>query len=209
MNRGVCSVEAAVSSRAKIGAGTKIWLYAQVREDAVIGSQCIIGKGCYIDAGVHIGDRVKIQNNVSVYHGVTIEDEVFIGPHVCFTNDRVPRACTPDGKLKGAADWTVTPSVVRRGASIGANATLLPGVTIGVAALVGAGAVVTRDVPDYTIVRGNPAQPTGRICRCGETRAPLGAALHCPACGTHLPAGTAATHNGPDAPPRSSGRRNA
>jgi UDP-2-acetamido-3-amino-2,3-dideoxy-glucuronate N-acetyltransferase len=163
---------AQVDSRAQIGNGTKIWNWVQVREDADIGENCILSKGVYVDFGVKIGRNVKIQNNVSVYHGVTIEDGVFVGPHVCFTNDKKPRAINPDGSLKGADDWDVATTIVRRGASLGANATILPGVTVGSFALVGAGAVVTRDVPAHAIVVGNPARLVGYACECGEKLRP-------------------------------------
>ena len=150
-----------VAASAVIGPGTSIWNQAQVREEARIGADCVIGKNAYVDAGVVIGDRVKVQNNVSLYHGVTVEDGVFIGPHVCFTNDLFPRAVNDDGSLQSAADWVTTPTLVKAGASIGANATILCGITIGRSALVGAGAVVTKDVPDFAIVGGNPAKVLG------------------------------------------------
>ncbi len=158
---------AEVSPRAQIGDGTCIWHQAQVREEARIGENCIIGKGVYVDAGVVIGSNVKIQNHTSVYHGVSIEDGVFVGPHVCFTNDLLPRAVNPDGSLKSAADWQLVTTRVRRGASIGANATIRCGTTIGEWAMVGAGSVVTHDVPDYGLVWGNPARLHGFICPCG------------------------------------------
>lgn len=156
-----------VSPDAHIGDDTLIWHQAQVREGAWIGRQCVIGKGVYIDAGVRIGDCVKIQNYVSVYHGVEIEDGAFIGPHVCFTNDNLPRAVNPDGSLKSADDWVVGRIRVGRGASLGANATILPKVVIGEWALVGAGAVVTKDVPPHGLVVGNPARLVGFVCACG------------------------------------------
>ncbi|MCG3208468.1 MAG: UDP-2-acetamido-3-amino-2,3-dideoxy-D-glucuronate N-acetyltransferase [Anaerolineae bacterium] len=156
-----------VSPQANIGPGTKIWQHVQVREGATLGANCILSKGVYVDAGVVIGNNVKIQNYVSIYHGVTIEDGVFCGPHCVFTNDKVPRAINPDGSLKAAADWIVSPTLVRRGASIGANAVIVCGITIGQWALVGAGAVVTKDVPDYGIVLGNPARLRGFVCPCG------------------------------------------
>ena len=148
-----------VSPDAIIGDGTQIWHHAQVREGARIGEQCILGKGVYVDHHVFIGNRVKIQNYSSIYYGVTIEDGVFIGPHVVFTNDRYPRAITPEGALKGADDWVVTPTLVKEGASIGAGAVILPGVTIGRYAMVGAGAVVAKDVAPYEVVVGVPARP--------------------------------------------------
>lgn len=156
-----------VSEKITIGAGTSIWHQAQVREGAVIGSGCIIGKGVYIDAGVKIGSNVKLQNYVSVFHGVTIEDGVFVGPHVCFTNDLHPRAVNSDGTLKAADDWTVSETLIRSGASLGANSTIVCGVVIGSWAMVGAGSVVTRNVPDFAIVFGNPARVRGFVCPCG------------------------------------------
>jgi acetyltransferase-like isoleucine patch superfamily enzyme len=159
---------AEVSPKAQIGEGTRIWHHAQVREGAKIGRNCIIGKNVYIDFDVTIGDNVKIQNNASVYHGATIEDGVFIGPHACLTNDKIPRAITPAGELKGSQDWEVGRILVKYGASIGAGAVILPNVTIGRFAMVGAGAVVTRDVPDHGLVVGNPARLVGYVCRCGR-----------------------------------------
>jgi UDP-2-acetamido-3-amino-2,3-dideoxy-glucuronate N-acetyltransferase len=159
---------AEVSSLATIGEGTRIWHQAQVRERAKIGRSCIIGKGVYIDSDVVVGDRVKIQNGASIYHGATIEDGVFVGPHACLTNDKLPRAITPDGELKGDADWQVGKILVQYGASIGAGAIVLPGVTVGRFAMVGAGAVVTRNVPPHALVVGNPAKPAGFVCACGH-----------------------------------------
>src|SRR5260221_8291401 len=159
---------AEVSPNAHIGAGTRIWRQVQVREHASIGETCNIGKGVYIDVHVHVGSRVKIQNHVSVFEGVTLEDGVFVGPHVCFTNDLLPRAITPDGKLKGVEDWEVTPTLVKYGASIGAGAVILCGVTIGEFALVGAGSMVTRDAPPHALVFGNPARQHGYLSRCAR-----------------------------------------
>jgi UDP-2-acetamido-3-amino-2,3-dideoxy-glucuronate N-acetyltransferase len=126
-----------------------------------IGDETKIGAFVEIRKGVVIGKRCKIQAFAFIPEGVTVEDGVFIGPHVCFTNDLYPRAVNADGSLKAAEDWTETPTRVKAGASIGANATILCGITIGAAALVGAGAVVTRDVPDFAIVGGNPAKVLG------------------------------------------------
>ena len=177
-----------VSPAAAIGAGSSIWHHSQVRENARLGQNCILGKGVYIDAGVSIGNNVKIQNYVSVYHGVTIEDGVFIGPHVCFTNDLRPRAINPDGSLKAADDWELTPTLIRRGASLGANSTIRCGVTIGAWAMVGAGSVVTRDVPEHGLVWGNPARLRGFVCACGASLKMAGRIqaelrLTCPECG--------------------------
>ncbi len=159
---------AEVSERAKIGEGTSIWHQAQVREGARIGRNCILGKGVYVDAGVVLGDNVKVQNYASIYHGVTIEDGVFCGPHCVFTNDKRPRAVNPNGSPKAADDWELIPTRVKRGASIGANAVIVCGVTIGAWAMIGSGAVVSRDVPDYGLVMGNPACLHGFVCPCGH-----------------------------------------
>jgi len=159
---------AEVSPKAKIGDNVKIWNHAQVRENATIGDNTIIGKNVYIDSGVSIGKNCKIQNNVSVFHGVTIEDGVFIGPHVCFTNDKYPRAINPDLTIKSASDWEISKTLIKEGAAIGANSTILPGVTIGKFALIGSGSVVTKDVDDYTVVFGNPAKKYGFVCKCGK-----------------------------------------
>lgn len=142
---------AIVASDALVGPGTAIWNWTKVREGARIGASCRIGQGVYIDHDVVIGDRCKIQNGVSVFHGVTIGTAVFVGPGATFTNDRVPRA-------GGDEDWEVSPTRVEDHASIGANATIICGVTLGEACMVGAGAVVTNDVPAYGLVVGNPAR---------------------------------------------------
>lgn len=150
---------AEVSGGALVGIGTKIWNHTQVREGAVIGRQCVLGKNVYIDAGVHIGNGVKIQNNVNVYHGVTVEDDVFLGPSMTFTNDKFPRAFNEN--------WTVTPTLVKRGASVGANVTIRCGIVVGEYAMIGAGSVVTKDVPPYALMAGNPARQIGWVCQCG------------------------------------------
>ena len=157
-----------VSPDAHIGAGTRIWRQAHVREHAHIGETCNIGKGVYIDTHVQIGSNVKIQNHASLFEGLTLEDGVFVGPHVCFTNDVLPRAITPDGKLKSADDWVITPTLVKYGASIGAGSIIICGITIGEFALIGAGSVVTRDVPPHALVFGNPARQHGYVCRCAH-----------------------------------------
>lgn len=157
---------AIIHSTARIGRGTKIWAYVQIAEYAKIGNNCVIGNGAYIDRFVEIGDRVRIHNKALLYHGVIIENDVFVGPAACFTNDQFPRS----GKtrnLKGRS-WTVG-----KGASIGANATILPDVNIGEYAIVGAGSVVTKDIPKHTVVCGNPANPIGIACYCGVIKKQL------------------------------------
>jgi acetyltransferase-like isoleucine patch superfamily enzyme len=148
-----------IAKECEIGEGTIIWNQAQIREQTQIGNNCVIGKDVYIDTGVFIGNGVKIQNGVSVYKGVTVEDDVFLGPHMTFTNDLYPRAFS--------VDWEVVPTLVKKGASIGANATIVCGKTIGEYAMVAAGSVVTRDVPPYALVMGNPARIRGFVCKCG------------------------------------------
>lgn len=159
---------AEVSPQARIGTGTSIWHQAQIREGARIGDNCIIGKDVYVDFDVLIGNNVKVQNAAQIYHGAIIEDAVFIGPQVCLTNDRLPRAITCEGKLKQASDWHVEGIIIRYGASLGAGVIVLPGTTIGQFAMVAAGSVVTRDVPDHALVMGTPARLTGYACCCGR-----------------------------------------
>jgi UDP-2-acetamido-3-amino-2,3-dideoxy-glucuronate N-acetyltransferase len=173
---------AEVEPGAEIGERTRIWHHCHVRAGARIGADCNLGYGVYVDAGVVIGDRCKLQNRVSVYHGVTIEDGVFVGPHVTFTNDKHPRAVAPDGAPLNDDGWEVVPTLVREGASIGAGAVVLPGITLGRRAMVAAGAVVTRDVPDNGLVAGNPARLKGYVCDCGQTLAPRGESMYCERC---------------------------
>jgi acetyltransferase-like isoleucine patch superfamily enzyme len=150
---------AEVADDAVIGAGTKIWHQCQVMPGARIGSNCKLGKGVYVDFGVQIGNRVKIQNGISIYKGVTIEDDVLLGPHMAFTNDLYPRAFNDQ--------YEIVPTLVKKGVSIGANATIVCGVILGNYCMVGAGAVVTTDVPDFALVVGNPAGVVGYVCQCG------------------------------------------
>lgn len=152
-----------VSPNAEVGEGTRIWSNVQIREHAKIGANCIVGRNVYIENDVHVGDNVKIQNNASLYHGLAVEDGVFIGPHVIFTNDRMPRAIRPDGALKTAEDWTVSLTLVRYGAALGAGTIVIAGTTIGRWALIGSGSVVTRDVPDHALVVGNPGRIIGYV----------------------------------------------
>ena len=159
---------AEVSDQAQIGDNTRIWHQAQVRERAHIGAECIIGKGSYVDFDVVIGDRCKLQNGVYVYHGSTLEDGVFLGPGVMLLNDKNPRAITPTGQLKSDADWEVSPIHIGLGAGIGGGAIVLPGVSIGKWAIIGSGAVVTRDIPDYGLAYGNPARLAGFVSPSGN-----------------------------------------
>lgn len=149
-----------VSPDAKIGKGTKVWINTQVRENTLIGTNCILSKDVYIDSGVSIGNGCKIQNSVSVYQGVTIENDVFVGPNVSFTNDKVPRAFN--------SDWKITKTLVKNGASLGANATIVCGITLGEYCMVAAGSVVTKDVPPFTLVVGNPARVIAKIDKAGN-----------------------------------------
>jgi UDP-2-acetamido-3-amino-2,3-dideoxy-glucuronate N-acetyltransferase len=173
---------AEVSAKADIGPGTRVWHLVQIREGVMIGENCIIGKDVYVDFDVKIGNNVKIQNGALVYHGAVLEDGVFVGPQACLTNDLYPRAITKDGNLKGNDDWVVGPTLVKYGASLGAGSIILPNVTVGRFALVGAGAVVTRDVPDHGLVVGNPAHLTGYVCHCGRKMERNGNVFHCSTC---------------------------
>jgi UDP-2-acetamido-3-amino-2,3-dideoxy-glucuronate N-acetyltransferase len=157
-----------VAETAELGRGTRVWHQAQVRERAVIGAECILGKGVYVDFGVRIGDRCKLQNGVYVFHGFELEDGVFLGPGAMLLNDKSPRAINPDGTLKSDADWTVSKGLIKHGASVGGGAMVLPGVTVGRFAMVGTGALVTRDVPDHGLVYGSPARLHGFACECGH-----------------------------------------
>jgi UDP-2-acetamido-3-amino-2,3-dideoxy-glucuronate N-acetyltransferase len=183
---------AEVSPKARVGKGTQVWNEVQIREGAAVGENCIIAKGVYIDRDVVIGSNVKIENRASVYRGVTLEDGVFVGPHVSFTNDRFPRSVTPEGRLRTDADWEPERTLVRQGASLGAGTVVVPGRVIGRWAMVGAGSLVTRDVPDHALVLGSPARQVGYVCDCGkrlEPARPAGGAVdeaeawRCPECG--------------------------
>ena len=151
---------AVIEEAARIGSGTRVWHHAHVRSGAVIGADCVLGKNVFVDAGAVVGDRCKIQNNVSVYTGVTLGSDVFVGPSAVFTNDLRPRA--------SAGTWSITPTAVQDGASIGANATIVCGTVLGAGCMVAAGSVVTRDVAPQQLVAGNPARHLGWVCACGE-----------------------------------------
>jgi acetyltransferase-like isoleucine patch superfamily enzyme len=172
---------AEIADDAVIGKGTQIWHQCQVMKGAKIGEGCKLGKSVYVDFGVQIGNRVKIQNGISVYKGVTVEDDVLLGPHMAFTNDLYPRAFNDK--------YEIVPTLVKKGASIGANATIICGAILGQYCMVGAGSVVTNDVPDHALVVGNPASIVGYVCECG-TRLKIdhrkrhdGGAVKCESCG--------------------------
>ncbi len=167
-----------VDAGAEIGEGTVIWHFCHIMSGAVIGKHCKIGQNVVISPGSRIGDNVKIQNNVSVYGGVILEDDVFCGPSMVFTNIATPRSAVPRNTPE---DYL--PTLVQRGASIGANATIVCGHTIGAYAFIGAGSVVTRDVPAYALMYGNPARRHGWACQCGLRLTLSGNTSYCQACG--------------------------
>jgi acetyltransferase-like isoleucine patch superfamily enzyme len=184
---------AEVSSDASIGEGTRIWRQVHVREDAVIGPGCNIGAGVYVGAGVRVGRNCKVQNNALLYEGVELDDGVFVGPQVCFTNDFLPRAVNPDMTLKSSDDWHVGSTRVREGASVGAQSVIVTGVTIGRWALIGAGSVVTHDVPDHALAYGQPARLRGWVCQCARRLEVRDGEGWCATCERSLPLPRAAS----------------
>lgn len=172
-----------VDSRARVGAGTRVWHLAQIREEATVGRNCIIGRGAYVGPGVTLGDNVKLQNHALVYEPAQLGDGVFVGPAAVLTNDEYPRAVTPDGRLKSGHDWTAVGVIVGDGAAIGARAVCVAPVAIGRWAMVAAGAVVTRDVPDFAIVVGVPARRVGWVGRAGFPLQPKDDGFVCPQTG--------------------------
>jgi acetyltransferase-like isoleucine patch superfamily enzyme len=156
-----------VAESATLGDGTSIWHLAQVREDAVLGANCIVGRGAYIGTGVSMGDNCKVQNYALVYEPAKLGDGVFVGPAVVFTNDHFPRSVSPDGALKRGDDWEAVGVTCLEGASVGARAVCVAPVTIGRWAMVAAGAVVTKDVPDFALVAGVPARRIRWVGRAG------------------------------------------
>jgi acetyltransferase-like isoleucine patch superfamily enzyme len=166
----------------EIGIGTTIWHLSQVRENAIIGQGCSLGRGVYVGPGVVIGDNCKIQNFALIYEPARIESGVFIGPGAVLTNDLRPRAITPEGRPKGPADWESVGVNVGVGASIGARVVCVAPVKIGDWALIGAGSVVIKDVPDHALVVGNPARQIGWACQCGRRLFQTGRTLMCSTC---------------------------
>ncbi|WP_369046951.1 N-acetyltransferase [Sinomonas sp. P10A9] len=179
---------AEVAETAAIGNDTVVWQYAHVREAAEVGAECILGRGVYVGPCVRIGNRCKIQNYALVYEPAVIEDGAFLGPGAIFTNDLTPRAVNPDGTLKDTDDWTSVGVHLGRGASVGARAVCVAPLQIGAWAMVAAGAVVVKDVPDYALVAGVPARRIGWVGEAGqrlkeEGPTERGSAYLCPATG--------------------------
>lgn len=172
-----------VAGTAKLGEGSKVWHLAQVRDDAELGENCIVGRGAYVGTGVRTGDNCKIQNHALVYEPAELAAGVFLGPAVVLTNDTYPRAVNPDGSLKNASDWDAVGVTIAEGASVGARAVCVAPVRIGAWATVAAGAVVTKDVPDFALVAGVPARRVGWVGRAGAPLRQEGARWVCPVTG--------------------------
>lgn len=159
MNEAKIESTSVVDENAVVGDGTRIWNFVHVRENAEIGRNCVLGDYVYVGRGVKIGNSVKLENRATIYEGVTIEDKVFVGPHVTFTNDLTPRSFS--------TDWKIQQTLVKKGSSIGAGTVIVCGITIGEYALIGAGSVVTKNMPPHALAYGNPARIRGFICRNG------------------------------------------
>jgi len=168
-----------VDKTAIIGKGTRVWNFVHVRENAEIGKECVLADYVYVGRGVKIGNNVKLENRATIYEGVTIEDKVFVGPHVSFTNDLIPRSFN--------TDWKILLTLVKEGSSIGAGTVIVCGVTIGEYVLIGAGSVVTENMPPHALAYGNPARIRGFVCRCGrkletEEEKKNHVSMECPVC---------------------------
>lgn len=166
-----------VDEGAKVGEGTKIWHFSHISAGAIVGNNCIFGQNVFVAGDVTIGNNVKVQNNVSIYDRIIIEDHVFCGPSCVFTNVINPRSEYPRDRKTGFKE-----TVIKRGATLGANSTVVCGVTVGKYAFIGAGSVVTKDIPDYALVYGNPARLRGWMCECGEKLHSSGELKVCPKC---------------------------
>jgi len=153
--------QAVIHPQAKVGEGTRVWAFCNIQEGAEVGAGCNICDGCFIEQGARVGNNVTLKNGVNIWEGVELADDVFCGSQATFINDRHPRSNRQD-------EWTLEKTTVGKGATVGSNATILCGVTVGNYALIGAGSVVTKDVPPHTLVTGNPAVSKGFICRCGK-----------------------------------------
>ena len=164
--------QALVHKEAQVGDGTRVWAFTNIQAGAMIGRECNICDGSFVEKGARIGDHVTIKHHVAVFDGVTIEDDVFVGSNTAFINDRYPRSHRQD-------EWTLERTIIKKGATLGSNSVILCGLTIGEYAVVGAGSVVTKDVPAFTVVHGNPAEVKGHVCYCGRK---LNADLKC-SCG--------------------------
>ncbi|MCA9103618.1 MAG: acyltransferase [Pirellulales bacterium] len=178
---------AALVESETVGAGTRVWAYAHVLRGATLGRNCNVGDHCFIETGAVVGDNVTVKNGVCIWDGVTLADDVFVGPMVCFTNDRSPRSPRmPEvhGRYEEKSNW-LSETHVEQGVAIGANATVLPGIRLGRYCVVGAGAVVTRDVAPHSVVVGSPARQIAFTCRCGRVRSAT-PQLSCRDCDTHL-----------------------
>lgn len=176
-----------IDESAKISDRVSIWHFSQIRNEVSIGEDTSIGKSVYVDSQVKIGRGCKVQNNAQIYSPCSIADFVFIGPGVVLTNDKAPRATLPDGQIKSARDWVAVGVVIHEGASIGANAICVAPILIGKWAMIGAGSVVTKDVPDHALVVGNPAKQIGWVGQAGQVLLELGnGRFKCPATGSEF-----------------------
>ncbi len=168
----------------KIGANSKVWAFTHIMEDVRIGKNCNIGDHCFIESGVVVGNNVTIKNGNMLFQGVTLENGVFVGPHVFFTNDLYPRSPRlHQAKQRYSTKAWLAPTLVKHGASLGAGAVLLAGIVVGEFAMVGAGAIVTKDIPPYSLVIGNPSRFAGWVCQCGQKIIIRGKEGNCNACG--------------------------